>query len=131
MLASDVARSVPPTCTASGTTLWACCRPLPATSCVTDSTAESKGDSSRDTRRCSELTTSAAVTTGSRSSSGIAACPPAPRTVISNRMAPAMKGPGRENTAPLGSAGQTWKPNAADTPSNTPMGRLKEEGRIS
>lgn len=121
MAASEVARTTPPRKTEFGTTLWACALPRPATSLGMESTAESKGEVSRDTSVCSAVMIAALATTGSARSSGMAAWPPRPRTTSSKRIAPAMKKPGREYTPPEGREGQTWKPKAAPTSWNTPF----------
>jgi len=99
-------RVVPRRRAVSGITLKA----MPAWNAVTLTTAASSGRTLRDTIDCNACTMALPATTGSRARCGTAACPPAPRSTISNASADASMGPGRDDTVPSGWSGHPCSP---------------------
>ena len=107
---------VPVSTTSSGMTLKAwppCTEPM-----VT--TADSTGETSRDTIVCSATTTWAAATMGSAARCGLPPWPPRPWTTMRSRSTAAISGPSFTPIVPTGSSFQRWTPSTTSTPSSPP-----------
>ena len=109
-------RAVPASVTLEGMTLKA----VPPWIDPIVTTAESRGEISRETTDCSDSTMRAAARIGSAASCGIAPWPPRPSTSIENWSTAAMRAPRLIPIFPTGIGLQRCRPSAAATPSSAP-----------